>query len=379
MGTDNYEAGEQSRSDTIILARIDPGHKKVAVVSIPRDTYVAIPGYGSTKINAAYAWGGPELAIKTVSEFLGIDIAYYAEIDISGFKGLVDVLGGVWVDVPVDVYNDYDHLAPGFDPFARTPAIIKGEQLLEGDYALLFVRSRYYELGDYQRQANQRTFLQALARRILSAGAAKILETLTELSSMTTTTFGVKEITSLAYSLRGMKETDIYTYSIPCDSVYTDLWYEMPNWPKIKTLMDALVKGDYPDPGTLGLTHQGTSPDSYNPNNANLSDILANRPLDIKPADYVVDVRNGNGIAGCAGITSDFFVAAGYQRGELGNTKEWVYPQTLIIYQNDSDRGAALDVRVRLGYGRVIPSRERYNFNGNILIVLGDDYGARNS
>ena len=388
QGTDNYDAGEVARSDTMILARIDPAHKTAALISIPRDTYVDIPGFWKDKINAAYTWGsvyagytGYEVSINTVTNLTGIQIAYYAQIDINGFQGVVDSLGGVVVDVAVDVYNDYDHRAPAF--LSSNPAIAKGEQqLLSGEYALLFVRSRYYPIGDYQRQANQRTFLQALARQTLASDPKTIVSTITAICEMTSSNITAEEIAALARDLRGMKETDIYTYSLPCYSWYDydrEISYEMPDMDKIRLLMAAIDAGNFPDPDELGLTRQGTTPASYKPKTGSLSDQPFYRPPEVKTEDYILDVRNGCGIAGCAIATADRFIAVGYQQGEIGNTLVWEYPDTLIIYQNDTDRDAALDIRMRLGYGRVIPSLERYDFLGNILIVVGDDYGIRNN
>ena len=386
QGTDNYDPNEIARSDTLILARIDPARKTAALVSIPRDTYVYIPGFWHDKINSAYTWGsiydgytGPGLSIATVTALTGIEITYYAQIDISGFRNVVDALGGVRVDVAVDVYNDYDYNAPAY--WSYYPAISKGEdQLLTGEYALLFCRSRYYGIGDYQRQANQRTFLQALARQTLAADPVTIANTVKMICDMTSTNITSTEIIALARSMRGMEETDIYTYSLPCYSDYDyerEISYEKPDMAKVKILMESLDAGIYPDPDELGLIRQGTTPDSYKPKTGNISDTLIGGPSIVETADFVVDSRNGCGIAGCATAISDYLVSAGYQRGEIGNTSAFMYRQTLIIFKNDSDRLAAEDIRIRLGFGRVITSLGRYDFNGNILIVVGDDFELR--
>ncbi|CDD78428.1 cell envelope-related function transcriptional attenuator common domain protein [Cryptobacterium sp. CAG:338] len=89
-----------------ILARVDPKEKEVTLISIPRDTQVDIPGHGTQKINAAYAFGGASLAVDTVSELAGVPISHYAEIDFDGFKAVVDALGGIEVDVPMEINDD---------------------------------------------------------------------------------------------------------------------------------------------------------------------------------------------------------------------------------------------------------------------------------
>jgi hypothetical protein len=87
-----------------------------------------------------------------------------------------------------------------------------------------------------------------------------------------------------------------------------------------------------------------------------------------------VDVRNGYGTPGAATSVSDMLALAGYKQGEIGNANTLVYKETLIIYRGDEDRQAALDIKARLGYGRVIPSMERYSFEGNLLVVVGGDF-----
>ena len=133
MGTDKSEDrdasgefGDAYRSDSMMLARIDPQQKKVTLVSIERDTLVDIDGYGINKINAAYALGGPSLAVKTVSEFAGVPISHYAEINFDGFKAVVDALGGVDVNVSIDID----------DPEAGG-SLSAGEQTINGDQALI--------------------------------------------------------------------------------------------------------------------------------------------------------------------------------------------------------------------------------------------------
>ena len=129
MGTDKSqerdasgEYGDSYRSDSTMLARIDPVQKKVTLISIERDTLVNIEGYGVGKINSAYTYGGPALMVKTVSQFAGVPISHYAEINFDGFKAVVDALGGVDVNVPITI-DDAD--AGGH--------IDAGEQTINGD------------------------------------------------------------------------------------------------------------------------------------------------------------------------------------------------------------------------------------------------------
>ena len=152
---DRDESGEYGgsyRTDSMILARVDPKEKEVTLISIPRDTQVDIPGHGTQKINAAYAFGGASLAVDTVSELAGVPISHYAEIDFDGFKAVVDALGGIEVDVPMEINDD---MAGGH--------VDAGLQTLNGEQALILCRSRhnYDDIGngDAIRAANQRLVL----------------------------------------------------------------------------------------------------------------------------------------------------------------------------------------------------------------------------
>ncbi|MDR0500355.1 MAG: LCP family protein [Coriobacteriales bacterium] len=401
VGTDDDEDTGVSRSDTIILARIDPGRKKAALVSIPRDTKVSLPGYGYQKINAAFAYGqmeidqghsGPEYCINAVSDLTGVGIAGYAQVNFWGFKDVVNALGGVEVDVPLDIIGDTD--AGGWDIYA-------GLQVLDGDHALTFVRSRQYVIGDYQRQANQRTFLQAMAKKVLTSDPVTILNSVTKVCEMTTTNMSVGDIVSIAQSMRGMQESDIYTYTIPSTiSDEAGVSYVICDTAKTRELFAAIESGEFPDLSEDQF--QGEATDRYKPASGSSDGSLGNadgatgtgaatttgvnavtdnlatsgsaRTSNVNTADYTVAVRNGYGIDGSATAVSDMLAIAGYKQGEIGNANSFVYKDTLIIYRDESDSAAAEDIRLRLGYGRVIPSYERYMFEGNILVVVGGDY-----
>lgn len=139
------------RSDVIMIAHIDEAEGRAALLSIPRDSYVSIPGCGKSKINEAYQRGGPELAVKTVEQVTGMDIRNYLVLDFDEFMWLVDLFGGVQItlDKPVS------------DP--KVGYIPAGSQVLDGEHALMFARSRDYPEGDLERvRQQQRLLLQIL-------------------------------------------------------------------------------------------------------------------------------------------------------------------------------------------------------------------------
>jgi len=144
-----------NRTDTIMLVHVSESGGKPVMVSLPRDSYVPIPGHGSNKINAAYSIGGPKLLTDTVEQVTGIHVDGYIEIGLGGFAAVVDSVGGVDLCVP---RNMKDKKA-GID-------LKKGCQTLDGGNALGYVRSRYEDpLGDIGRAARQRQFLGALMKK----------------------------------------------------------------------------------------------------------------------------------------------------------------------------------------------------------------------
>jgi LCP family protein required for cell wall assembly len=373
LGTDGRSEYEYPRCDTIILARVNPKDKTAALVSIPRDTMVTIPGVGTDKINASYAYGemeepggGPALAIRTVSEFAGVDIAYFAQVDFSGFEQLVDGVGGVEVDVLFDIIGD------GVDADGAT--VYAGLQVLNGAQALSFCQSRAYDIGDYQRQANQRVFLQAFAKKVLSSDVATIATTVNNLAAMTYTNMDVGKIVNVATSMKGMTERSIHTYTVPSYSdLINEISYVIADSGPWNDLMAELRENRYPELQESSLA--GEVPDSYKAESAlPTTDQLGGAATDVDTSAFVIDVRNGYGIEGSATGVSDMLSLVGYQRGEIGNASSFVYEETIIVYKDESDKAAADDIRARLGYGRVIASLGRYSFDGNVLVMVGGDF-----
>lgn len=373
-GTDWDESGGDTyRADVIILAYVNPGKKEAALVSIPRDTMVVLDGYGVTKINAAYTYGeleadqgnsGPAKLTEVVSELTGASISGYAQVNFDGLISLIDAIGGVTVDVPLDIIGDRD--AGPVDVYAGD------QQLLDGESALVFARSRQYEIGDFQRQANQRVLLQAIAKQVLNQDPVAIIGSVTQIAEMTTTSMDIAEIAEIAASMRGLQEGNIHTYSIPSGlDMINEISYVVVDEYQTRELIAAIEAGEFPDYSEQ--TYQGETSDRYKPSDA-AADQMQGYESSIDTSQYMVAVRNGYGIAGCAIAVSDMLNLAGYAQGEVGNANSFVYDETLIIYRSDEDRAAAEDIWARLGYGRIIPSLDRYSFEGNVLVVVGGDF-----
>jgi LCP family protein required for cell wall assembly len=161
LGSDRRPGEERGRADTIMLMRYGGG--KAARLSIPRDTLVDIPGTGPSKINAAYAIGGPALMIETIKQYLGIEVNHLVEIDFKGFVKFVDALGGVNMTFDTCIRSRFE---------GRTHRFAKGENHLDGEEALDIVRIRKNECApeesDLTRARRQQQFLEAVKGKLFS-------------------------------------------------------------------------------------------------------------------------------------------------------------------------------------------------------------------
>jgi LCP family protein required for cell wall assembly len=166
LGADarGLEKDQVARTDTMLLASIDPVTKKAHLFSILRDTYVDIEGHGKNRINAAITLGGPKLTMSTIGDLLGLDIQYYVYTDFEGFKALVDAIGGVDYEVEKDMKWTDNADGNRYDIDLK-----KGYQHLDGDKALQYVRFRHDAMSDFTRTERQRNFLKAVAQKMQSS------------------------------------------------------------------------------------------------------------------------------------------------------------------------------------------------------------------
>lgn len=259
LGTDGRPGEEVYRSDSIILARIDPTEKSASLISIPRDTMVVYNGE-TMKINATHAVNGPQGVVEAVNDlcFNGEQkISHYAEINFEGMENLIDAVGGIDLEATEEV-DDPEHL---------DIKIEKGFQHMDGATALTYARCRYtYADGDFTRMRHQRQVLSALAKKILNdLDPATIMGTVEELSKVVITTLGVQDIVSVANAMRGMDvENDMYVANVPSYADETTnvngVSYVFVYEDKLAEMMQRLDAGENPEgPQTMGEDTSGAS------------------------------------------------------------------------------------------------------------------------
>lgn len=222
FGSKAQQTGQ--RSDVIIIARIDPSARQVRLLSIPRDTWVDIPGHvrdvsGPNRINAAFN-SGPSLLVSTIGTAFHIPVTYYADVDFPGFQGMVNALGGIYLDFPDPVRDAYS----GLDVTST------GCQLVAGAQALALVRSRhlyyfangqwnYDGLSDLSRIRRQDAFFRAVAARLRGATANPIaLNDFLGAATRNVTidqTLSEGELVSLARIFRNFTSAELTTETLP--------------------------------------------------------------------------------------------------------------------------------------------------------------------
>lgn len=211
MGMDARPGETRARTDTMILANIDNERNRMSLLSIPRDTRVSIPGHGMEKINSANIFGGPELATQTVSELVGVPVQYYVLTNWNGFKGIVDSLGGVTIDVEKRMY--YASRADGPE---YTIDLRPGVQHMDGEKALQYVRFRSDALGDISRTDRQLKFLKALAQEMMQAGTVtKLHKLVPEVQENVETNIGPVQMLAMAKAAKNFEQAQVVTQTLP--------------------------------------------------------------------------------------------------------------------------------------------------------------------
>lgn len=239
LGIDTGELGrtEHGRSDTILVATINPTNKKTTLTSIPRDIYTEIVGHGtSDKLNHAYAFGGAAMSIASVENLLDIPLDHYVQINMKGLENLIDAVGGIEVQNPLDFTISDFHFA-------------KGPVMLDGERGLAYIRMRYDDPnGDFGRQGRQRDVIAAIIKKTLSFdNLTKYKELLDAVSTNMKTDLTFDELKDVALNYQEAF-TDIAMVQMEApgglsDGTYGEkgIYYQHPTAEEIKKIHDSIM------------------------------------------------------------------------------------------------------------------------------------------
>lgn len=335
----------EGRSDTMLLVRFDPRHQRLTILSIPRDTLTWIPGRGDAKINEANALGGPALAAETVSELLGdVPIDSYLRINVQGIAKLIDTLGGVTIHVPKDMrYQDMSQ--------RLNIDLQEGQQHLDGEKALEFLRFRYDELGDIGRVQRQQSLIRALIEQTAKPETlGRLPQILGVVRENLDTNLTVQELASLAGFMAQVPRSRVQMLMLPGNFNGTgreEISYWLPSHRQIEALTDQHLRD----------TPRGTS--------------LEPNPMEISTNWIRVALQNTYLPEPQVERVSDHLIQVGFRnvyRAE--NITEPLKVTRIIAQQGDLDKARA--VQVQLGFGEVRVESTGV-LDSDVTIQLGED------
>ena len=228
IGVDKRTDDDIGRSDSMILLSVDGKTKQLKMTSFMRDLYVPLADdYGSNRLNAAFAFGGPDLLVKTISENFDVQIDAYAWVDFKNFIKIIDILGGIEMDVKEEeISNMNEHMyyinsdleKPREDAFVTE----SGLQLLDGRQSLAYSRVRYTAGGDFQRTQRQRTVIEKVIAKAKKSNIFTLNNLAIEVLPMVNTNLSKNSIAELALSISKITNYETSQFRIPVD----DLYYE---------------------------------------------------------------------------------------------------------------------------------------------------------
>lgn len=233
FGVDQRDNSERGRSDSTLVLSIDKKHNKIKLTSIMRDSYVSIEGHGKDKLNHAYSFGGPQLAIKTLNQNYGLNIRDFVEVNFSDLAKIIDHLGGVQIDIKsneVNLVNEYINDVASVTGLKGTPLKGSGSQTLSGVQAVAYSRIRYVGNGDFERTERQRTVLTALFNKIKAAGPAEYPTLVNKLMPYVQTSMSALDIIKIGSSALTNGITNLEQERFPIDgycngATINGVWY----------------------------------------------------------------------------------------------------------------------------------------------------------
>ncbi|MCX2479491.1 LCP family protein [Pedobacter sp. MC2016-15] len=221
FAVDRRSSEQQGNSDVIMIISIDQVTKSIKMSSIMRDTYVNIEGKGMDKINAAYAIGGPQLAIKTINQNFAMDIKDYFNVDFFTTAKMIDALGGVEVTVKpeeIPYLNNYLKEISIIDNIPPDNVAQPGYQRLTGKQAVAYTRIRAVGRGDFERNERQRTVLVALFYKMQGGGSAMLPVLMSQILPFLETSMSSMELFAIGGTILNSKSKSIEQARFPLDS-----------------------------------------------------------------------------------------------------------------------------------------------------------------
>ncbi len=333
-------------SDSLILVRLDKKRGFVSMLSFPRDLYTDVPGYGFTKINNAYGFGGAEKAIETIQSLTGQDVNHYVNVDFDGFRNLVDAVDGVYIDVDRRYFNDNSGSGPSYEAIDLEP----GYQRLVGEDALDYVRYRHTD-SDFARAARQQKFLAELKRQTKQFGNLRKFREFAEIfgDNVVTSVDNIRELISLIEL--ALTTPDERIARIGITGAVT-----MRNELSVVLASEAEIQSKVAE----WLNPEFEEGDPEQP---------------VTPGTVQLRVDNGSGRLLVSQQVTDQLVSVGFRQAVAGGTVPQVTASTVL--HSDEGRSAAKVVKERLGESANLLIGTEQELRGyDVVAVVGPDYAG---
>jgi LCP family protein required for cell wall assembly len=341
LGIDTRDGDRTTQNtDTMIVVSLDPLNKTAAMLSIPRDVYINKPGTFQGKINAAFALGGPDLVRRLTNDLLGIRIHSYALVNFDAFNRIVNDVGGVIVDVKRPVRDEF---YPTVDYGVERVDIAPGPQLMFGDTALKYARSRH-DSNDYSRAKRQQDVLSALRVKLSQPQALRMLPSLMDgVGTTVETDFDPSNVLPLAATATGIESGNITSDVLyPCG-------------------------GDYPH---CELTSDSEGGFFLVPDVAKIRDLAASLFYDpkVRQEGARVEVQNAGARSGIAQQVADRLEARAFG---VSAVTDGSAAKSAVVLRNSSKRYTAEQLRTQLG----LPMETADGSGGpDIVVRIGNDF-----
>ena len=359
LGSNKGEKG-WARSDVMILVCLQERDKKAVVVSIPRDTRAEIPGHGTNKINAANSFGGPSAAIDVVKQFLGIDVNHYVSMNFEGFKKIINTIGGV----PIHLNKPINDPHAGYLP--------AGDLLLDGEQALVVVRSRRSPGGDLDRIKSQHAFLKALIEKAYKMRnvwkAKQMIDIVTQDCEMD---YSGSELLTLAEETRGFKLDDVQFVTIPGNTkTIGGVSYFLANEPAVAQLMSEVKNNTQVSPEMMANLQrfeagsQSRVEELYGPN-----------------ADVITVLGGARKSTWAVPVVAEELRLLGHEKVFEGGLSKQVHARTTLYYRGEAKKASE---NLKKSVPELADADEVQNdqvatqYNSPVVVVLGPNFATPN-
>jgi len=332
--------------DVLLLVRVDEKSGSLTIVNVPENLQVAFDDNNRSSISSLAKQGDAAL-IGGITKFTGVSISHIVKIDQEGVVGLVDALDGIDVTLAQDVD----------DPHAGDLYLKAGPRTLTGSQALVYLRTDNLRFGQADRADNQMEFAALVIEKLFStSGGLSFAAKLDSIGSFIQTDYSSNDLISLAGKFGGIQASSITTVTIP-GYVSAETGVVNNSGSKFvgtsdeaQKLIEQIESGTYVDDGGVVDTSS------------------------VDPSSFTIEIQNGAEIVGAAAETRETLASHGFRVEEVGNAEQSVYTETLVICRGAEHRDQAQAIIDTLGVGRIVDSDAYYEFETDVLLILGSDY-----